>query len=149
MAKKPKKHTIDVEDGDAIPLEIEPALLAFIILKARAFDAKVAPVEPDPASNAADDDEREILEDYPSDLTETELRDAISELPDDASVDLLACFWLGRGDFTLEGWAEARAQATERLEDDLVDYLLGEPAVGDFLAEGFSQLGYELEDYAG
>lgn len=148
MAKTPKKHTIDVEEGGATPLEIDPALLAFIILKARAFDAKVTPVEPEPGSNAADDGEREILEDYPSDLTETELKDAIAELADEAAIDLLACFWLGRGDFTLEEWPEAQAQAAERMEADLAGYLLGEPAVGDFLAEGFSQLGYALEDYA-
>ena len=82
-----------------MPLEIDPALVEFMILKARAFDVKVPPVEPDPGSNAADDGERGVLEDYPSDQTETELRDAIEGLSDEAAIDLVAIFWIGRGDF--------------------------------------------------
>ena len=66
-----KRRVIDAEEPAPVALDIDPALVEFIILKARAVSAKVAPVEPDPASNPSDDDERGVIEDYPSDQTET------------------------------------------------------------------------------
>lgn len=146
MAKK-KNRVIDIEDETAIPLDIDPATVEFIILKAMAFDAKTAPVEPDPGSNEIDDDEREVLEDYASDQTEAELRDAIEGLSEDAAIDLVAIYWLGRGDFDRAEWAEARAAAAERATQSVADYLLGEPELGDFLEEGITQLGYHPQDY--
>jgi hypothetical protein len=147
MAKPVKRHVIDVEDDTEIPLEIDPAMLEFIILKARAFDVKTPPVEPDPGSNAVDDGERGVLEDYPSDETQTELRDAIEGLSDDAAVDLVAMLWVGRGDFGRAEWGEARALARERSGEPVADYLMGEPNLGDFLEEGLSALGYTPQDY--
>ena len=77
----------------AIPLE----RLAFIIAKAREFDAEV-PVEPDAAtgSDGPDDDEREVLLDTPDNPTEQELRDAIDGLGVPERQELLALMWLGR-----------------------------------------------------
>ena len=147
MAKPPKKHVIDVEDDGEIPLDIDPAAVEFIILKARAFDVKTAPVEPDPGTNEIDDGERGVLEDYPSDETQTELRDAIEQLFDDAAIDLVAMLWLGRGDFSREEWAEARAAAAERADSPLATYLMGEPNLGDFLEEGLTTLGYVPQEY--
>ncbi len=146
MAKK-KTRVIDVEDDTEIPLDIDPAMVEFIILKARAFDAKTAPVEPDPGSNEIDDDEREVLEDYPSDQTQAELRDAIEGLSEDAAIDLVALYWVGRGDYSRAEWDEARAAAAERGTEPVADYLLGEPQLGDFLEEGISELGYHPQDY--
>jgi hypothetical protein len=147
MAKPTKRHIVDVEDDSEIPIDIDPALVEFIILKARAFDVKTAPVEPDPGSNATDDGERGVLEDYPSDQTETELRDAIEQVSDDAAIDLVAMLWLGRGDYSRGEWQEARAAAAERSAGPLCDYLLGEPNLGDFLEEGLTALGYQPQEY--
>src|SRR5712671_5372225 len=70
-----------------IPLE----RLAFIIAKAREFDAEV-PVEPDAAtgSDPPDDDERQVLLDTPVNPTEEELRDAIDGLGPPEHHELLA-----------------------------------------------------------
>ena len=138
---------IEVEDDSAVPLEIDPAIVEFIILKARAFDVKVEPVEDDPGTNEGDDGERGVLEDYPSDLTETELRDAIEGLSEQAAIDLVAMLWIGRGDFTREELGQARGLAVERGQEPVADYLLGEPNLGDFLEEGLVQLGYVPEEY--
>jgi hypothetical protein len=142
------KHVIDTEEPAPTELDIDPALVAFIIARAREFDVKVPPVEPDPGSNASDDGEGGILQDYPADMTETELRDAIAGVSQDAAVDLVAMLWLGRGDYTLEEWAEARTLAGERAFGDIAAYLMGEPNLASFLEEGFTLLGYEPEDYA-
>jgi hypothetical protein len=145
--QKHKIHVVDIEDDTPLELDIDPAIVEFIILKARAFDVKTAPVEPDPGSNPTDDGERGVLEDYPSDPTEAELRGAIEQLSDDAANDLVAILWIGRGDFTRAEWAEAKVMAAERNGKSIADYLMGEPNLGDFLEEGISALGYTPQGF--
>ncbi|HXZ02658.1 MAG TPA: DUF3775 domain-containing protein [Stellaceae bacterium] len=135
------------EDTPKVELNISIDKVSYIILKAREFDAKVDPVEPDPGSNPADDEEREILEDYADDPTFAELRAAIDDLNDDEVIDLIALAWLGRGDFAKEEWEEARKLATERHRHRSAAYLTGMPALGDYVEEGLSLLGYSGEDY--
>lgn len=128
----------------AIPLE----RLAFIIAKARAFDAEV-PVEPDAAtgSDPADDDERQVLLDTPDNSTEQELRDAIDGLGPIERQEMLALMWLGRGDFDADDWKEALREAGESTFANATDYLVGTPLLGDYLEEGASNLGLSLEDF--
>jgi hypothetical protein len=123
-------------------LNISAEKVCFIIVKAREFDAKVDPVEPDPGSNAADEGEREVLEDYSDDATASELQAAIDALNEDEVIDLIALAWLGRGDFEKSEWAEARTLASERHRRRSAAYLIGMPMLGDYLEEGLAQLGY-------
>jgi hypothetical protein len=108
-----------------IPLET----LAYIIEKAREFDAEV-PSDVEEGSNAADDDERQILLDTPDNPTEQELRDAIDGLGVPERQELLALMWLGRGDYDAASWSEALQQARETGSATETDYLLGTPADG-------------------
>ena len=55
-------------------LSIAPDKDRFQIIKAREFDAKVEPEVPDPGDNPTDDDNREILFDYPDHPTVEEIR---------------------------------------------------------------------------
>src|SRR5689334_15442216 len=92
-----------------IEIEINPERVCFIIVKAREFDAKVAPVvEDEPGSNPTDDQDREVLEDRSGDPTLAELTAAIEELNIDEIIDLIALTWVGRGDFGRGEWEEAR-----------------------------------------
>jgi hypothetical protein len=127
-----------------IPLET----LAFIIVKAREFDAEV-PIEPDAAtgSDPPDDDERQVLLDTPDNPTEQELRDAIDGLGDLERQELLALMWLGRGDYDAGSWPEALREAGESRIASVTDYLVGTPLLGDYLEEGASALGLSLEDF--
>jgi hypothetical protein len=131
------------------PVEINVNLdkVCFIIVKAREFDAKVDPVEPDPGSNPSDNQQREVLEDYADDPTLEELRGAIDTLDDDEVIDVIALAWVGRGDFGRSDWANARAMARERHRRHSAAYLIGMPALGDYLEEGLSELGYSCADY--
>ena len=138
---------VEIEEGPWAELRISPEKVCYIIIKAREFDAKVDAVEPDPGSNPADDGEREILEDYPDDPTLEELRAAIDGLNDDEIIELIALAWLGRGDFARDGWQEARALARQRHRHQSADYLVGMPALGDYLEEGLAALGYSCEEY--
>jgi len=130
-----------------VELDISGEKVCYIIVKAREFDAKVEPVEPDPGSNPADSGEREILEDYADDPTLAELREAIEDLNDDEVVDLIALAWVGRGDFERAQWREARALARERHRRHSANYLIGMPALGDYLEEGFAALGHSCAEY--
>jgi hypothetical protein len=134
-------------EGETPELSISPEKVCYIIVKAREFDAKVEPVEPDPGSNPADSGEREVLEDYDDDATLTELQTAIDDLNDDEIIDLIALAWLGRGDFAKDSWEEAKALARERHRHHSWPYLIGMPALGDYLEEGLASLGHSCEDY--
>ena len=129
-----------------LPLEIDLDTLGFIIIRAREVDAKVPPSVSDPASNAADDGGDAILSDYPGDATRAELRAAIDNLNEDQIGDLIALAWLGRGDYDERGWGEARMLARDRAERHSADYLLGMPALGDYLEEGLTMIGYSASD---
>jgi hypothetical protein len=126
-------------------LTISPKSVFFIIVKAREFDAKVAPLEPHSASNPSDDGGVEILEDYKDDPTLQELTTAIETLNEDEKVDLLALAWFGRGSF--DSWREALTAADAMRAKNIRRYLLGTPQLGDYLEEGISRLGYSLEEY--
>lgn len=138
--------TID-ESEEPIEININPEKVSFIIVKAREFDAKVDPVEPDPGSNPSDDQEARVLGDYARDPTFQELRSAIDNLDDDEVIDLIALAWVGRGDFGREDWEDARSMARDRHRRHSATYLIGMPALGDYLEEGLAELGYSPADY--
>ena len=121
--------------------------LCYIIVKAREFDEKEAVVEPDPGSNASDDKDVEILEDYPDDPTWEELTGAIDGLNEDEQLDLVALAWIGRGDYSGAEWEQARGAADEASDKHFPDYLVGMPQLGDLLEEGMAALGLSCADY--
>jgi len=125
-----------------IPLE----KLAFIVVKAREFGAKVEPVEPDPGSNPADSGEREVLEDYADDATYEELVGAISVLGIDAIDELQALVWIGRGDYTKDQWDEAVAAAKDFTNPGTAEYLARMPLLGDHIEAALDELGFSLMD---
>lgn len=124
---------------------IDREALAFIVLKAKAYDALVASDDPDDASDAADDRFVDALEDESDNPAEQELRAAIAGLDDDARVTLVALTWLGRGDYEASEWREALKEARERaVETPVSRYLMGIPMLGDFIEDGANALGIEL-----
>ena len=126
-----------------IPLEN----LAFIIIKAREFDAEVPPVDEDSGSNPSDDAEWDVLQASADNATYQELVDAINGLGNPARIELLALTWLGRGDYAKEEWRDAVEEARRIHDEKETQYLVGTPLLADYLEEGLSQLGYSLEDY--
>lgn len=117
--------------------------LAFIVLKARAYDAQVPDPTPEDSSNWADDRAVEAI--YESGAA-AELAAAIQSLDEDARAALVALFWVGRGDYGPEDWSEACAAARRRREGSTARYLMGSPLLGDLLEEGADQLGVALVD---
>lgn len=126
-----------------VPLE----KLAFIIIKAREYDAEDAEVDTDSGSNPSDDGAADILEDNPDNSTGQELRDAIDGLSEPERIELLALAWLGRGDYAKEDWRQALRDAVAADDERETGYLVGLPLLASHLEEGLSQLGYSIEDY--
>lgn len=124
-----------------IPLE----KLAYIVEKAREYDAEVAPEGLQEGSNASDDGERAILEDTLDNPTAGELRGAIQSLNLDEREELPALVWLGRGDWDRKGWREALRQARDTADAHEAEYLLGTPLLADYIEEGLAVFGRSLE----
>jgi hypothetical protein len=128
-------------------LTITPDSAFSIVLKARQFDAKVEETDPDSGSNPTDDSSVDALEFGAADDTLHELNSAISDLNDDEQRDLIALIWLGRGDFTLGEWNEARTAAIDIGRERTPRYVAGIPLVSDYLEDGLSQFNETVEDY--
>ena len=123
-------------------LMISPEKVGFLIEKAREFDVKEAATDLDSGSNAADDDMIDVLEDDGADPVAREITGFIDALSEDEQIDLVALMRLGRGDGSIEEWKELRREAVEGRDGRAARYLLGEPMLGDFLAEGLDQFGF-------
>jgi hypothetical protein len=127
-------------------LLISPEKVGFLIEKARAFDVKEGATDPDSGSNGADDDMIDVLEDNGRDPVVREITGFINALSEDEKVDLVALMRLGRGDGGIEEWSDLRQQAIDGSNGRTVQYLLGEPMLGDFLAEGLDEFGLSWSD---
>jgi hypothetical protein len=101
---KPMAKRSAINEGDE-PAELNIGLdkIQDIVLKARAFDFKDFPDEPDPGAEVDAGQDREERLDQGDDPTEAALRELIDDLNDDEIVDLIALVWIGRGTGTGAG----------------------------------------------
>ena len=129
----------------AVELTISAEKVFYIIVKAREFDEKVAPTDPESGSNPTDDRDVDVLEAEGDDPTLQELEAALTMLNIDEQLDLLALTWLGRGDFP--SFEQARQEAQDMRDKHIPSYLIGTPKLGDYLEEGLAQLGYSVEEF--
>ncbi len=127
-------------------LSISSDQVAFLIEKARQFDVKDIAADPDSGSNGADDDMIDVLEDNGGDPVQKEIYGFIAALTEDEQIDLVALMRLGRGDGTIEEWDDLRKEAAEGRNGHTARYLLGEPLLGDLLAEGLDAFGIDWTD---
>jgi Protein of unknown function (DUF3775) len=127
-------------------LAISTEDVAFLIVKAREFDVKEANSDPDSGSNAADDNMIDVLEDNGSDPVASEIAGFFKSLGEEEQIDLVALMRLGRGDATIQEWEDLRREVAEERDQRTARYLLGEPLLGDYLAEGLAAFGLSWLD---
>jgi Protein of unknown function (DUF3775) len=127
-------------------LTISTEKVGFLIEKAREFDVKEANSDPDSGSNGADDNMADVLEDNGKDPVAREISGFINALTEDEQIDLVALMRLGRGDASLAEWPDLRREAAEGRNGRTARYLLGEPMLGDLLAEGLGEFGLTWAD---
>ncbi|MGF1658027.1 MAG: DUF3775 domain-containing protein [Rubrimonas sp.] len=122
-----------------IPLDT----VGWIIVKAREFEVK----EEDSADGVGDDsDPMGVLQDRDDDATEDELISWIEDLTDTEQAELVALFWLGRGDGDASDFEELVAQARSARVGKTSKYLLGEPLLPDYLEEALEALGHDTSE---
>ena len=134
-----------VKDDRPVEINISQDKFCFIIAKAREFDATSEAMETDLVSGPADTGEPKITATDGDDAAGSELREAINDLNDDETIDVIAMVWVGRGDFTKSEWRSARNLAKQRHHRHSADYLMGMPTLGDLLEDGLTQLGHTCD----
>jgi Protein of unknown function (DUF3775) len=127
-------------------LNIDLETVCYIIAKAREFQAKEEVVIPEtlpdsPSENWA----RQALADHANDPTFQEASAAINALNDDELSELVALMWLGRGDYSLDEWDTAVADAAVERSDHTPLYMLSHPEVAFYLEEGLAQHGLSCD----
>ena len=127
-------------------LAVSADKVGFLIEKMREFDVKEGVSDPDSGSNGADDNMVDVLEDDGDDPVVGEITGLINAMSDDEQIDLVALMRLGRGDGTIEEWDDLRREAAEGHNKRTASYLLGEPLVSDYLAEGLDAFGETWTD---
>src|SRR4051812_27942418 len=88
-------------------------------------DSRLVTIETDP-----DGDERR-----------RETVEFIAGLNVEEQTDLLALIWLGRGDYEIDDWDEALAEAEARIAARDPDYMIGDSALPDYLGAGLEAFG--------
>lgn len=134
-------------DPEEPVLTVSPETVAFVIAKMREFDVKDEVTDPDPASNPSDDKGIAVLEDHRDDPVAAEVTSFVNPLSEDEQVDLVALAWLGRDDYSAQDWPAVRSEAARAHNRRTAQYLLGTPLLADYLEEGLSLLGFDLEDF--
>lgn len=127
-------------------LAISTDKVAFLIEKAREFDVKEGVSDADSGSNGADDDMVDVLEDTGDDPVVQEISSFINAMTEEEQIDLVALMRLGRGDGSIEEWDDLRREAAEGRNGRTAHYLVGEPLLGDYLAEGLEEFGLSWND---
>lgn len=127
-------------------LDLNPERVCNIIQLAHEFHAKEAVVIPEVPNNPGDDWALQVLADHLDDATYRQLKYAIDDLEPDQQAQLLALFWLGREDYSLEEWEEAVRIARDNLSASTAEQVIAVPYIADYLDEGLRIHGYSCEE---
>lgn len=89
-----------------------------------------------------DDSRLVTMEGDPDDNTRRrEAIEFVAGLNVEEQTDLLALIWLGRGDYEIDDWDEAVAEAEARIAARDPDFMLGDSALPDYLGGGLEAFG--------
>ena len=129
-------------------LNINPQTVCFIIARAKEFQTDETTFTPDEVPSQDNDWLAGALQEYTGDTSYQEVKAVVDDLDPDQQVALIALMWLGRGDYDVEDWesAYADAEAADDLTSQTIEYLMATPLVADYLEEGLALLGYDCED---
>lgn len=107
-------------------LNTNPETVQFIIDKAHQFQMQQDGIDDDP--------------DEGGDPSDAEIRTTIDDLEPDQQVELVALMWLGRGDYDIDDWDDALANAGDSWNERTAEYLIGTPLLADYLTAGLEQV---------
>ena len=85
-----------------------------------------------------------ILMGHQMERAEGQLRAFIERMGEEEQAELVALFWIGRGSFEPEDFAEARATARAEATTPTADYLFGSPHFPDHIEAGAEAMGLDV-----
>jgi hypothetical protein len=127
-------------------LRISTEKVCAFIEAARELAGKVPSTAGD-RTTTGDDSRLVTIEDYPQeeypqqDERRRELVEFVAGLNVEEQTDLLALIWLGRGDYDLDEWDDAVAEAEARIAARDPDYMIGDAALPEYLGGGLEAFG--------
>jgi hypothetical protein len=123
-------------DRKGVVMNIAEEMVRKLVLQARAYDSKetIEDYERDPDSGETD--AVETLQTGDNDPIRSELEDWIDSLDEEAQAELVALYWIGRGDYDGPDFPDAVREARARRTGSTAEYLLGAPLLGDQLEIG-------------
>jgi hypothetical protein len=122
-------------------LRISSEKVCDLIFQTRAYLGKVAPSSPDDTQDEEDDQPLAPMVERPGDATMEQLDEFITGLNEEERTDLLALLWLGRGDYDLDSWAAATAEARRQVAAGDARWDLDEESTPEFIEAGLEQFG--------
>lgn len=126
-------------------LDVNPDTVCYLISKAREFHAKEEVVIPEVPDSPSDDWARQVLADHADDMSLQEFKATLDDLEPEQQQNVVALFWLGRGDFDVDEWSDALAEARDSWTTQTADYLIAHPLLADYLLEGLNLMEYGCE----
>jgi hypothetical protein len=125
---------------------INKGIICNIINKAREINISDSLSLPDDQENLSEVEWMQILAEYQDDLSYLELKDLLNELEPDQQQDIMALMFIGRGDFGIDEWKEARRQTLAIKRVNRADYLISKTLLADYLTEGLAAFGYSCDE---
>jgi len=117
-------------------MNIAEKMIRELILRARAYDGKEQ-IEDFQADQDTDGSgNTEGLQTGEHDPIRGELQRWFDGHDEEALAELVALYWIGRGDFDGKAFSDAVNEARSRRTTPTADYLLGAPLLGDYLEIG-------------
>jgi hypothetical protein len=107
-----------------------------LVLLARAYDSKEQVNDFERDDDSAETDAVNTLTTGDNDPIRTQLEDWFSGLDEEALAELVALYWIGRGDIEGRAFPSAVHEARSRRTTPTADYLLGAPLMGDYIELG-------------
>jgi len=118
-------------------LELNTDTVRFIAERSKEFQVEAG------ESEGADATDEPAAEASAAATTRAELEATIADLEPDQQVELVALMWLGRGDYDIDEWDEAKRDAAAAYNARTASYLIATPLLADYLEEGLALHGYE------
>lgn len=125
--------------------DVNPDTVCFLIEKAREFQGKEQVVLPDVPDSPSEDWGLQALADHGGDLTLQEFKSTFDNLEPDQQQNIVALFWVGRGDFEKDDWEQAFEEARANWTRNTAEYLLAHPLVADYLTDGLELFDFRCD----
>jgi len=124
--------------------DINREKVCFVIVKARELKSEKEGLESD-ASKPGDDKFVGAMSEEAYAAIRAELAAFIDAMDEDEQSELIALAWIGRGEFTVEEWTTAVAEARRRRGRLASEYLLESPLLASHLEYGLAEFGESCE----